>query len=321
MHPTFAGETPTAGEGAGTTTPEAPKPRGGELASADGTGAPIDVQPKPVTPTYRERFVPIAPYPSAGRALEQPESLPPVSVERTYTVREGDAGFWGVAEKVYGHGKYHDLLARANPDADTNRLRPGQVLKCPPKPTKPLATPGFPGISPVSPGATSGGNVYVVQQGDAGFWGISKKVYSKGKYFYLLAKANPGADTNNLKPGQRLRVPPLASRSDTVSVPIRTSPAPAAGSVYTVREGDQGFWDVAKKVYGDGKYMELIAKANPGVNPRKLRIGQELNTPVMTAEMRVAYRPPPVRGAARHEAAPAETSGEPRPYFAEYASH
>ena len=51
--------------------------------------------------------------------------------EKLYTVQEGDAGFWGIAQKVYGHGKYHTLIAKANPNADPLRLRPGQKLVIP----------------------------------------------------------------------------------------------------------------------------------------------------------------------------------------------
>jgi nucleoid-associated protein YgaU len=50
---------------------------------------------------------------------------------------------------------------------------------------------------------------------------------------------------------------------------------------YTVQKDDKGYWGIAAKpfVYGDGRKWDLIQKANPGVEPSKLRAGQELVIP------------------------------------------
>ena len=53
---------------------------------------------------------------------------------RVYVVVEGDTGFWGIAEKVYGHGKHWPLIQRANPSASPTGLYPGQKLIIPPPP-------------------------------------------------------------------------------------------------------------------------------------------------------------------------------------------
>jgi len=50
---------------------------------------------------------------------------------RFYVVHKDDLGFWTIAEKVYGDGKYWRLIADANPDVDVEKLRPGQELKIP----------------------------------------------------------------------------------------------------------------------------------------------------------------------------------------------
>ncbi len=82
---------------------------------------------------------------------QQPKSPPPAAdslnapgnveanVSRTYTVKPGDAGFWGIAEKVYGEGRYWQLIARANPNTDSNALRVGQKLSIPPLRKAPVA--------------------------------------------------------------------------------------------------------------------------------------------------------------------------------------
>ena len=43
---------------------------------------------------------------------------------------------WGIAEKLYGHGKYHTLLQKANPNVNSNALRVGQRLVKPVKPVE-----------------------------------------------------------------------------------------------------------------------------------------------------------------------------------------
>ena len=48
--------------------------------------------------------------------------------------------------------------------------------------------------------------------------------------------------------------------------------------VYTVQEGETG-WTVAEKVYGDERYWDYIADANPGVDVESLAAGQQLIVP------------------------------------------
>ena len=55
-------------------------------------------------------------------------------------------------------------------------------------------------------------------------------------------------------------------------------PAPQLIRTYTVERGDS-FWKIAKKVYGDGMRMKDIEAANPGVDPMKIRVGDEIVLP------------------------------------------
>jgi len=57
-----------------------------------------------------------------------------------------------------------------------------------------------------------------------------------------------------------------------------TPAAPAAGGTYVIKKGDT-FIKIAREVYGDPSRMKDIAAANPGVNPRKLNIGQTIILP------------------------------------------
>ncbi len=62
----------------------------------------------------------------------------------------------------------------------------------------------------------------------------------------------------------------------------KPSLAPAAdgskAQVYTVKKGDT-LYSIARNVYGDAsKYKEII-RANPGIDPNKIKVGQKLNLP------------------------------------------
>ncbi len=267
----------------------------------------------PVLPRIRE-----TPAPSLTPEItpSPPPSTPTTPViegaggRKTYVVQKGDAGFWAVAQNVYGDGRLWPLIAKANPNASSSSLKPGQKLAIPPKPVGRDADAG--GSTAAGGLATdaAGRRTYVVKKGDAGFWGISESVYGNGKYWSLLAKANPDVNSSALKPGQRLVVPEKPDAA-TPSTPAATAPVPTAaeGGTYTVTSGDTtGFWGIAKKVYGNGMYWPVIAKANPAVNSTGLKVGQKLTVPKLTAEMRREARTAPAAG--RSTPAPATPPGD-----------
>jgi nucleoid-associated protein YgaU len=65
-----------------------------------------------------------------------------------------------------------------------------------------------------------------------------------------------------------------------VPVPVRTA-ADTATSVprtYKVQHGDS-LYTISEKVLGSPKYVDQIIKANPGLNPKSLKVGQEIKLP------------------------------------------
>lgn len=74
--------------------------------------------------------------PPAPKEATSGKPVPSADRPGEYVVRAGDAGFWAIAEKVYGDGRYWPLIAKANPSVDANALRPGQKLIIPPPPKK-----------------------------------------------------------------------------------------------------------------------------------------------------------------------------------------
>ena len=264
------------------------------------------------TPPARERE------PVETRSPVVPSVSPERTEARTYTVTEGDQGFWGISEKVYGSGKHFQRIAEANPGVDPRRLRVGQTLTIPALTARavPSARGGGEGRPPI------GGEMgrYVVKEGDKGFWGVAKAVYGDGTLWQAIRQANPDIEPTRLRVGQTVLYPPRSAARGA-----GTARRAAAGAVeyedgarkYVVRQGDTGgFWAIAKEVYGDGVYYPVIEEANPDVDPRKLRPGQKINVPELSSAVKARYRET-ARGSAAREpvALPAAEDGFPRPRF------
>ena len=67
-----------------------------------------------------------------------------------------------------------------------------------------------------------------------------------------------------------------AVREESVATPVSSQSAPAAsGKTYTVRAGDYP----AKIAKAAGTTVPALMKANPGLNPSKLKVGQVLQLP------------------------------------------
>jgi len=67
--------------------------------------------------------------------------------------------------------------------------------------------------------------------------------------------------------------------------------APSAEQAYTIQAGDNP-WKISAKLFGDGKYAMKIMAANPGVDPAKLKVGQQIKIPSLASVPSVAQ---PVR--------------------------
>ncbi|MEI6235108.1 MAG: LysM peptidoglycan-binding domain-containing protein [Planctomycetota bacterium] len=152
---------------------------------------------------------------------------------------------------------------------------------------------------------------YTVTTGDSP-WTISSKIYGDGKYTQKIVEAND-LNSKKMKPGMTLKIPTIAnkplmlklqpykdaaSEKKTVEVaPSKLAPASTTGDnhaahpstnpstksgSYVIGSGDT-LSGIAKKHYGSNgpKTIQLIVTANHGLDPSKLKVGQEIALPSM----------------------------------------
>jgi nucleoid-associated protein YgaU len=67
----------------------------------------------------------------------------------------------------------------------------------------------------------------------------------------------------------------MARETTTLAQP---PPAPAGPRRYTIRNGDT-FWTIAKAEYGNGAYFGHIQRANPGIDPGRIKAGDSIVLP------------------------------------------
>lgn len=101
-----------------------------------------------------------------------------------------------------------------------------------------------------------------------------KKSASAGNSGVLDVPATPA----NIPPATPVASQPI---SDTQTVAYN-APAPSAPvasqKTYTVKKGDTLF-AIAKNNYGTGRDWQKIVAANPGLEPSKLKVGQQIVIP------------------------------------------
>ncbi|MCL6589249.1 MAG: LysM peptidoglycan-binding domain-containing protein [Firmicutes bacterium] len=159
-----------------------------------------------------------------------------------HTIMAGDTLFSLAAR----FGTTVDAILRANPGLDPNRLFTGQQICIPvPRP---------------QPGRCPGGFFYTIAAGDTLF-SLANRF---GTTVDAILRANPGLDPNRLFIGQQICIP----------VP-RPQPGCPGGFIYTVVAGDT----LNSIAFRFGVSVDAIIRANPGINPDFIVIGQQICIP------------------------------------------
>ena len=181
-------------------------------------------------------------------------------------------------------------ITAANPDVNPDALRPGQTLTIPSK-TPPVSSAG------------SAGAIYTVKPNDT-LWDIAAKY---GLFVNDLLAANPGVDPQRMMAGQILIVPGTGGKAIAAS-----GTTAQVNAKYTIRAEDT-LWDIAANY---GLSLNDLLAANPGVDPRRLMVGQQLIIPGIAQEVLSAVQSPAPAPAANEAGAPVpvtEQSPAPAP--------
>lgn len=214
------------------------------------------------------------PAPPAGTVADTGAAPQLAGGERTYKIKRDDS-YYSIAKRELGSANRWKEIEKLN-GIPSEELRVGQTIKLPPKKDEavtpaPLGEPGAPAVE---------GNVHVVVAGET-LGDISKKHYGTTTKWKEIVKANPGVDPEGLKVGQKLKLPEIAN-----TTPAPTAPGAPAGEGsaddYTVKAGDT-LESIALSQLGSKTAWKKIVDANPGLDARKLRIGQKLRIPGKTA--------------------------------------
>ena len=90
---------------------------------------------------------------------------------------------------------------------------------------------------------------------------------------------NTGAGTDTIRPdatGTAIGTNTAVVTTAAEATPV--PPAPTAGTTYTIKKKDT-LWSIATTHLGSGKRWPEIVSANPGLNPKKLAVGQTIKIP------------------------------------------
>jgi len=236
--------------------PFAQDPAGENVAAIDPNAPPSVVEPGKDVPGWTNGVPPAAPGTGAvpppalgsvpnvpGPGAEMASAPPAAAGATTYTVLKGDTGA-SIAKKTLGDANKWKLISAANGNKDARRLKINEVLKIP-----------------------AGGGTSVADSG-----------------------LKPGGvPSNSFGPA----VSPPVNPADGPTETHRAGPAPVAAPVAApaavpdavgreveVRSGDT-LYEIARRELGDPNLYYKIIKANPGLDPKKIRPGMKIKLPAL----------------------------------------
>ncbi len=112
------------------------------------------------------------------------------------------------------------------------------------------------------PSCPTGYTRYTIRSGDT-FYQLAPRY---GVSLEALLAANPDVDPDQLRIGQQICVPAVAPSPDE---------CPSGYTRYSIQAGDT-FYSLARRL---NTTVADLRRANPGVNPNRLRVGQEICVP------------------------------------------
>jgi nucleoid-associated protein YgaU len=193
-------------------------------------GMKLTIPPKPTKPGATA---------TGGATDVAPPGTTAVAGEtRTHEVKSGES-LWKIAQEYYGNGALGTLIAEANKEAlkGSDKLTVGMKLTIPPAPAKsgPAKTGGTTpkeGAATESSTTGNGDQEYVVKKNDT-LSDIASKFYGDGKQWKRIADANNIKNVNELRVGQKLKIPAEKKAEPSPAPAPETAPAIPAGGAGT----------------------------------------------------------------------------------------
>ncbi len=164
-----------------------------------------------------------------------------------YTIKAGDTLF-NLARQ---YNTTVNAIIAINPGVDPNNLQIGQVICIP---------------GSVSPTCPIGSFAYTIRPGDT----LYMLAIRYNTTVEAIMRLNPGIDPNNLQVGQVICIP-------------MGSPMPECNGVYYVVRAGDTLYSIALRY---NVSVEDLMKANPGIDPNNLQIGQIICIPEKTSPIR-----------------------------------
>jgi len=131
----------------------------------------------------------------------------------TYIIQSGDT-FERIAIQLYGDATLWDEIGKANPMVDPLRLRVGQEIRLPSAAVVEQARhTAVPGEQPSAPSAIK---TYTISTGDS-LSSIAAEHYGdseRWRYLYNVNRQTIGPNPDNIKVGQKLRIPPYPTTAE-----------------------------------------------------------------------------------------------------------
>ena len=248
---TGTGTTPGGYTGAGTTTTGSAFTGGKTTGTFTAGGATGGLSP--------HTAIPVGP---------APETSPLTANEKTHTVAANET-LAEISQKYYNSSKYWKKIAEAN-KVDPNALKVGQKLIIPALTAEPAPV-GAP-IVAAAPGEGS----YTVQKGDS-YYVIAQKQLGSASRWKEIQKLN-GIGPEELHVGQVIKLPGKDSAT-AAPTPVTGGTEPPPGAKVHVVAAGETLSDISSKEYGTSTRWKDILKANPGVSPEGLKVGQKLIIP------------------------------------------
>ncbi len=234
------------------------------------TGPGLGQQPPSTNsfnPSQPQNFPPTPPTP-----IPPLDPLPPVASEAKTHIVAANETLGDISMKYYNTSKNWKKIAEAN-KVDPNELQVGQKLTIPVI----AAAPVTPKVGELPPSTNPGERTYKVKKGET-YYLIAKRELGSASRWKELQKLNTIA-SEDLHEGQVIKLPAGKTIDDKPTPPVGPGASDGGAGKFHIVAAGETLSDISKKHYGTTTKWREIVKANPGVDPEGLKVGDKLVLP------------------------------------------